>query len=447
MAFRGAVKHCCDPPPSLARTCYQGIDKVTCAGLWQWRSGNQMWLERLRERLAAHGLLLIAAALLLLGLAGAGRLALPDAAGALVLLAVLAALLPAARAPHPSGSGDTAGPGLRAVQATVDALPEPCLVLDARAVVLHRNPEAREQFPGVRDGQPLSVSMRFPPLLAAVEAARGGDAGQGVELHQTVPTETWHRVSVAPLGAAEGARLLIVTLRSLTDERRLDALRSDFVANASRELRTPLASLLGFIDTLLGPAAGDAAAREKFLGIMRTQAMRMSKLIDDLLSLSRIEMHQHVRPTSQVDIAGLLREVCEGLQTQARGAEVTLHLAVPPEPQPVIGERNELYEVFENLVDNAIKYGAEGGKVDVALAAGEGRLLVSVTDYGVGVEQAHVPRLTERFYRVDAESSRRKKGTGLGLAIVKHIVTRHRGSLSIKSRPGEGTRVEVQLPQ
>jgi two-component system phosphate regulon sensor histidine kinase PhoR len=249
------------------------------------------------------------------------------------------------------------------------------------------------------------------------------------------------------MGADEADRLLIVTLRSLTDEKRLDALRADFVANASHELRTPLASLMGFIDTLLGPASGDAAARENFLGIMRTQAQRMANLIDDLLSLSRIEMHQHVRPTAEVDLTRLLREVCEGLQTQAREASVDLHLALPPEPLAVTGERNELYEVFENLVDNAIKYGAEGGKVEIAASAtSDGRVLVAVTDYGAGVDAAHVPRLTERFYRVDAESSRRKKGTGLGLAIVKHIVTRHRGSLSIRSRPGEGTRVEVLLP-
>ena len=242
---------------------------------------------------------------------------------------------------------------------------------------------------------------------------------------------------------------LIITLRSLTDEKRLEALRTDFIANASHELRTPLTSLLGFIDTLLGPAQKDPAAQQKFLGIMRTQAVRMSKLIEDLLSLSRIEMRQHVRPTTSVDIGLLLREVREGLSGQANDAGVTVELALPADPVTVIGDRDELYEVFENLTDNAIKYGADGGKVDIALSAVTTRpgygALVSVTDYGVGVEAEHVPRLTERFYRVDVESSRRKKGTGLGLAIVKHIVHRHRGQLTIKSRPGRGTRVDVYL--
>jgi two-component system phosphate regulon sensor histidine kinase PhoR len=231
--------------------------------------------------------------------------------------------------------------------------------------------------------------------------------------------------------------------------KRLESLRTDFIANASHELRTPLTSLIGFIDTLLGPAANDKAARERFLGLMRGQAARMSKLIEDLLSLSRIEMRQHVRPTAAVDLGPLLREVAEGLQTQAAEAQAKLDVEVPASPVTVSGDRDELYEVFENLIDNAIKYGAEGDTIEVRLTPETGRAgfdaLVTVTDHGAGVAAEHVPRLTERFYRVDAESSRREKGTGLGLAIVKHIVTRHRGQLSIRSQPGQGTRVEVLL--
>jgi two-component system phosphate regulon sensor histidine kinase PhoR len=214
-------------------------------------------------------------------------------------------------------------------------------------------------------------------------------------------------------------------------------------------LRTPLASLMGFIDTLLGPAAKDAAAREKFLAIMRGQADRMSRLIDDLLSLSRIEMHQHVRPTGAVDLAALLREVREGLQTQARAAELEVVLKVPDHAVQVIGDRGQLYEVFENLIDNAIKYGATGKTVEVTLSEIDRsglRHMVSVVDHGPGVEPEHVPRMTERFYRIDADTSRKKKGTGLGLAIVKHIIQRHRGQMSIKSAPGEGLRVDLLLP-
>ncbi|MEO6395395.1 MAG: ATP-binding protein, partial [Devosia sp.] len=172
----------------------------------------------------------------------------------------------------------------------------------------------------------------------------------------------------------------------------------------------------------------------------------MSKLIDDLLSLSRIEMRQHLRPTGSVELGAMLREVGEGLETQAKEAGVAIEISIEA-AATIGGDREELYEVFENLIDNALKYGGEGGKVEVALGPGRSGFdyLVSVTDYGAGIAPEHVPRLTERFYRVDAESSRKKKGTGLGLAIVKHILNRHRGRMVIHSRPGDGTRVEVLL--
>ena len=324
-----------------------------------------------------------------------------------------------------------------------DALPDPCLLLDRRSVVIHRNPAAEREFPGIAEGALLNLSLRNPPLLTAVEAARRTGASQTVELHQTVPNETWHKASVAPLARSDGT--IVITLQSLTEQKRLEQLRSDFIANASHELRTPLASVTGFIETLLGPAARDDAARERFLRIMLQQANRMAALIDDLLSLSRIEMRQHLRPTAIVELKGLLEEVRDGLESRAAEAGVTIELSTP-ETATVAGDEKELYEVFENLMDNAIKYGSDGKLVEVAL--GPGRVgydyAVTVTDHGEGVAIEHVPRLTERFYRVD-ESSRKKKGTGLGLAIVKHIVNRHRGLMTIKSRPGEGMRVEVLL--
>jgi two-component system, OmpR family, phosphate regulon sensor histidine kinase PhoR len=288
-----------------------------------------------------------------------------------------------------------------------------------------------------------------------VEAVlRTGDTRR-IEMHETVPAETWDRVMIAPLRLPQVEwiedenRQVVATFQSLTELKRVEALRTDFIANASHELRTPLASLLGFIDTLLGPAAKDAAAREKFLHIMRGQADRMSRLIDDLLSLSRIEMHQHVRPTGSIELAGLLREVREGLQSQAKIADVEIRLSLFEGPSTTTGDRGQLYEVFENLVDNAIKYGADGKVVEVSLApAGKPGFAhqVTVIDHGPGVEPEHVPRLTERFYRIDADASRKKKGTGLGLAIVKHIVNRHRGQMTIRSKPGEGLRVDVLLP-
>jgi two-component system phosphate regulon sensor histidine kinase PhoR len=325
-----------------------------------------------------------------------------------------------------------------------DALPDPCVVIDRRSMVMHRNPKADADFPGLETGSLLTRAMRNPALLNAIDAVRQTGQAQTIELHQTVPNATWHRADVATLPGGEG--LIAIMLHSLTAQKRLEQLRSDFIANASHELRTPLTSLVGFIDTLLGPASKDEGARERFLTIMRQQAGRMSALIDDLLSLSRIEMRQHMRPTGTVDLAVLLREVAEGLEAQAADAKVTVEVTADATAD-VTGDRSELYEVFENLIDNAIKYGGDGGLIEVAVAPGRSGYdyAVTVTDHGVGIEAQHVPRLTERFYRVDAESSRKKKGTGLGLAIVKHIVNRHRGLMTIKSKPGEGTRVEVLL--
>lgn len=341
------------------------------------------------------------------------------------------------------------------ITAFADALTDPCFVLDRRAVVVHANAAARQQYTNVLPGNPITFSLRNPELVQAIDAVIRSGTTRTIELHETLPSETWDKVIVAPLrreGAdwfEDEARQLVVTMQSLTELKRVDALRSDFIANASHELRTPLASLLGFIDTLLGPAAKDAAAREKFLGIMRGQAERMSKLIDDLLSLSRIEMHQHVRPTGSIDLAGLLREVREGLMTQAKAAELDIVLSLPSGTAITTGDRSQLYEVFENLLDNAIKYGADGKTIEVSLTpAGRAGFqhMVTVVDHGPGVAPEYVPRLTERFYRMDADISRKKKGTGLGLAIVKHIVNRHRGQLVIRSKVGEGMRVDVLLP-
>lgn len=401
------------------------------------------WRARLVERLVPIAAVLIV--FLLLGLLG-----LMTPAG--VILAALAMLLSTMLVP---GAGEfnaavAAATEIeqgreQAIRLVADALPDPCVILDERSSIVHRNSSAAQQFPDLREGTRIAIAMRSPAVLSAIEAVRQTSEPQTVELHRTVPNETWHRVVVAELAGTGGT--LVVTLQSLTDQRRLDAMRTDFIANVSHELRTPLTSLIGFIDTMLGPAARDAAAKEKFLGIMRNQAGRMSKLIDDLLSLSRIEMRQHLRPTGRLDLSLLLREVREGLQTQAAEAQVEVNLQLPEGAAMTTGERDELYEVFENLMENAVKYGADGGRIDITLAPGSrSGWLVTVADYGVGVDPVHVPRLTERFYRVDAESSRQKKGTGLGLAIVKHIVARHHGTLSIKSQPGQGTRVDVSLP-
>lgn len=345
-------------------------------------------------------------------------------------------------------------PGLDlAVERFADTLIDPCIVINERAVIAYCNPAARAQFPRAKAGDPLAFTLRNPELVEAIDRALETGEVQRSELHISGPNDTWYRASTVPYRPQgdEGRVYLVITLYDLTEQKRTDRMRGDFIANASHELRTPLTSLMGFIDTLQGSAAKDEAARGRFLGIMRGQAERMSGLIDDLLSLSRIELRQHVKPTTEVNLNLLLREVAETLEPRLSETGIALKLDLPEETITVIGDRQELFEVIENLADNAIKYGGEAGRVEIALAPSASRTgthhAITVTDFGPGVAEEHVPRLTERFYRVDAESSRRKKGTGLGLAIVKHIVQRHHGQMSIRSKLGEGTRVEILLPR
>jgi len=241
-----------------------------------------------------------------------------------------------------------------------------------------------------------------------------------------------------------------VFLRDLTEQRRLDRMREDFVSNASHELRTPLASLTGFVETLQGSARDDEAARARFLKIMLEQAERMRRLIEDLLSLSRIEMRAHVRPRGSVDLDEALGYAVDALRPLAGEAGVAIEFQRHDRLPPVLGDRDELVQVFENLIENAIKYGGSGGRVVVAIAPPRlgpaARIVASVRDFGPGIAPQHLPRLTERFYRVDDESGRVKRGTGLGLAIVKHIVTRHHGRLTIASEENQGAEFSVDLP-
>jgi two-component system phosphate regulon sensor histidine kinase PhoR len=228
-------------------------------------------------------------------------------------------------------------------------------------------------------------------------------------------------------------------------------MRADFIANASHELRTPLAALLGFIETLQGPAKEDPVARDKFLGIMQGQATRMARLIDDLLSLSRIELNAHLQPSTLVDLAPIVRQVVDGLQMLARDRGVEIKVVLPSDALMVLGDRDELIRALENLVENALKYGAAGKRVDITVAhaqtrAGLPEARVAVRDYGPGIAPEHLPRLTERFYRVDVTDSRAQGGTGLGLALVKHVLNRHGGRLTIESTPGEGATFTMHVP-
>lgn len=337
-------------------------------------------------------------------------------------------------------------------------IPDPIILVDRRALVVEANDAARRLLPGLKTGHPLSFALRSPDVLDGIGAALSSAAAVRIEYSERVPTERTFEVHIGPVEAdAAGADTptgAVLFFRDLTSARRLEAMRADFVANASHELRTPLASVLGFIDTLQGPARDDPKARERFLGIMREQAQRMKRLIDDLLSLSRIEMRAHVSPTQPNDLKGIVTHMVEMLSPLARERGVALNVKLPDHPVLVRGDRDELLRVVENLVENAVKYGESGRLVDVELAIASAsadpspeKVTLSVQDYGPGIAPEHLPRLTERFYRVDVAQSREKGGTGLGLAIVKHIVNRHHGQLTIASEPGQGARFTVTLPR
>lgn len=335
------------------------------------------------------------------------------------------------------------------LHAVVESMPDAAIVLDQDGRVVTFNEAARVIAPALTQGALASLALRVPEVVEAVRAVSAGEASRSVEFSQRVPLDRWFTAHVRPLAGVPSAAILLV-FHDLTQQRRIEEMRVDFVANASHELRTPLASLSGFIDTLLGPAREDVQARERFLAIMKTQATRMARLIEDLLSLSRIELIEHVHPDTPVDLAPVVRQVADGLQTLATDRNVELAIAPPEKSVIVLGNRDELTRVFENLIENALKYGADGKRVDIGFASAAGpsgtEVLVTVRDYGPGIAAEHLPRLTERFYRVDVKQSRAEGGTGLGLALVKHILNRHRGRLTVESEIGKGATFTVRLP-
>ena len=336
------------------------------------------------------------------------------------------------------------------IAALVEAMPEPVLVVTREGRVLAANRPVTGVLPALKVGGTLAFALRDPGVLDGVARVIASGRSEQVSWRDRVPVERVFDVTLAPLDRRGEDRAVVLTLRDLTESVRVERMRADFVANASHELRTPLASLLGFVETLQGPARDDPRARDRFLAIMGEQARRMARLIDDLLSLSRIEQHLHLRPGEPVDLAQAVLHVADTLQPLADENGVVLAVASGG-PAVVAGDWDELVRVAENLIENAIKYGtpsAAAGKarVDVAVSVLRRDAHLSVRDYGPGIAQEHLPRLTERFYRIDAGQSRAKGGTGLGLAIVKHIVARHRGRLQVESDVGRGTLFTVMIP-
>ncbi len=345
-----------------------------------------------------------------------------------------------------SVEAQNAGMSAGSLEAILAGLPLAVVMIGRDDRILAANPLAEAIFGRAITGRHHGLTFRQPELLAAIAGAMAGQPGQLRLVMPDANQDRVHEVRVTPL--QEGALLAFEDLSAVT---RMDQMRRDFVANVSHELRTPLTSLLGFIDTLRGAAKNDAPARERFLGIMASEAERMNRLVRDLLHLSRVEAELRIRPDEPVDFAALARSAVATLRPGAEAAGVSITLEGAEAEAKLPADRDQMTQVLNNLIENAVKYGSTpGGRVEVRLAREQGPrgplLRLSVTDHGEGIDEVHLPRLTERFYRVDGHRSREKGGTGLGLAIVKHIVNRHRGRFLIESEKGKGSCFSVLLP-
>lgn len=346
--------------------------------------------------------------------------------------------------------------------AVFEALSNPVLLLAVNRRVMVANQAARQLLGRRLVGRDISMAMRHPDVLAAIDRALASGTPQGItqEIAGTVPLI--FDVRIMPLSGLpssgqvvhDGPALLIL-LHDVTALRRAEQMRADFIANASHELRTPLASLVGFIETLRGPAQDDAEARTKFLGIMADQARRMTRLVDELLVLSRIEVDEHHPPTDHVAVAPLLENIASTLEMRAAERKLTLDLRIDDVPD-VIADRDQMIQMIQNLVDNAISYATPETMITIsaqvpprdqaAFLHTTPMVAITVADQGPGIPREHLSRLTERFYRVDPARSRAAGGTGLGLAIVKHIANRHRGRLMIDSDVGKGSVFTLYIP-
>jgi len=346
--------------------------------------------------------------------------------------------------------------------AIMDALPEPVLAIGPGNRILTANAAAAELLGSDVTGRSVFAVIRQPEALEVLDRAlRPGQGvtdpaavGEGRFTLATPAGETTYRLVVRGLGPDAGLQAVIVSFLDISHIEEAEQMRRDFVANVSHELRSPLTALSGFIETLRGPARDDAPARERFLMIMEQEAQRMNRLVGDLLSLSRVEANEKVRPRDRIDLADVIRSTLAALRPQIEDKGVVMDFDTGAiSTWPIIGDRDQLTQVFQNLIENAVKYGEAGGTVRVLLRAhaslpgfSGGVVSVDVIDQGEGIDPVHIPRLTERFYRVDTHRSREMGGTGLGLAIVKHIVNRHRGRLNIRSTRGEGSTFTVLLP-
>ena len=332
-----------------------------------------------------------------------------------------------------------------AVQNLIDSLSAAVLIVDRNRILRRRNAAAVSFFGAGGVGQNLVALVRDPTVLSAFEQVVQNRSAQELQLELAVPVSTSFRVKIAPMDL--NAELIALSFEDISHILEAQQMRNDFVANVSHELRSPLTALNGFIETLQGAAKNDPEARAHFLTVMEAETLRMGRLISDLLSLSRLQDSDRVPSDQVVEMRELLEHTIRLMEGQARSNDNALRFRMNEEEGFVSGDEDQLIQVFQNLIENAIKYGRVGEPVDIDVSqSGSRYITVIVSDRGEGIAQEDIPRLTERFYRVDKGRSRDQGGTGLGLAIVKHIVKRHRGQLNIISKLGEGSSFSVVLP-
>ncbi|MBO6806638.1 ATP-binding protein [Thalassospira sp.] len=341
----------------------------------------------------------------------------------------------------------------------LDHLPNPVVMVNRQRVVTGFNRAANGLFHNLETGRDLTRFIRDPILLDAFDdVANNRETMKHAEFVLASDAHRHFDVLTARLPAAAGDRNFVLTFSDLTELRKLEQMRADFATDAGHELRTPLSVLLGFIETLEGPAKDDPDALNQFLPVMRDQAQRMQHLIEDLLSLARIELNEHTPPSENCNVGKIIGKVAESLAMKAQDKGMNIRVTSTLDDTDMVGEEKELTQVFVNLVENAIKYGHTNSNVEVSISLAQNPpgalarfrhdriMAVAIRDHSDGIAREHLPRLTERFYRVDTARSRAVGGTGLGLAIVKHLVQRHRGTMQIESEQGVGSVFTVYLP-
>ncbi len=435
-----------------------------------------------RTLAALAGAGIVASVVLAAGLlAGAPRGGTLVVAALLAAGAALAARRWATEAGVPSPANQAALDADPPYALMLESLPEPVMLASAGEPgnvsaprLVFANAAARELWRAPARGGLLAATVRHPMVLEAMEEALYGRIPSQAVFEEGGALERIWRAVAHPIPSSDGQNLALLWMRDETDARRNERMRADFLANASHELRTPLASLTGFIETLRGHAKDDVAARDKFLAIMAVQAERMARLIYDLLSLSRIELNEHIAPSGAVDLCLAATDVIDALGPLCAERKVRIDARIgAPGEAVVVGDRDQIIQVVQNLVDNGVKYAGSGGTVTVEIIAGltaeeaaapcnpsaarlsllspdrtpTGRYAIfRVGDSGPGIAREHLPRLSARFYRVEGQKSGERAGTGLGLAIVKHIVNRHRGGLCVESSEGEGSTFTAYFP-